>query len=543
MSIRMHLRFGLATLLALGLLACPQGNGDDDDLCGNGVIDEGEGCDGEELGGQVCAYHDFTHGLLLCDQSCALDTSQCLIDPCWSYSCEAHGYGPGAIVEDRLFFPANGSAREMDGGDDYLSFGDIYMQNEAHGCDLKGLMLFVSAGWCGYCAEEAAYLEALYQEMRPQGIMLVGLVTETQTGARAAPEYAAQYGIDYGWTFPTVSGELPLAFWEATDDAGAVPFHLFVDLRNMRLAGRLSGLGDAKLLRAALQELADGPEWGPAGQRIVDFDCAPDSGTETEPNGIADAPESAVSLPYSLSGVFCPPVIAEGIAIDEDVVDLGNLAAGTAFEVIMRPLGNTNTFPFFTALRLNSSGTQLEWEQYGPGVMAATERRHVWVVEEAGHHLLALYDGRLISGIFYGESYRPPEAHSCCEGGPEHTYELEVRPLDLAATEAAVSVGASLNERLANDGPRIYPLTVTSGTAYTIQMGSSSYDLLDPYLLLYDPLTGSTLAFNDDADYAGGNRGSEITWTASADQTVLIVATYYWAFFRNGAPAYSLSVQ
>ncbi|HWB82087.1 MAG TPA: lamin tail domain-containing protein [Nannocystaceae bacterium] len=51
--------------------------------CGNAMIDAGEDCDGEELGGMSCTDVDrsFTGGTLACDASCSFDTSACTSDP------------------------------------------------------------------------------------------------------------------------------------------------------------------------------------------------------------------------------------------------------------------------------------------------------------------------------------------------------------------------------------------------------------------------------------------------------------------------------
>jgi hypothetical protein len=46
-------------------------------LCGNGAIDEGEECDGANLGGATCASEGFFGGTLSCSSSCQLNTSQC----------------------------------------------------------------------------------------------------------------------------------------------------------------------------------------------------------------------------------------------------------------------------------------------------------------------------------------------------------------------------------------------------------------------------------------------------------------------------------
>lgn len=54
-------------------------------VCGNGVIDEGEACDGANMGGKTC--QDVFKGLvgvLRCDDSCEWDVSGCAIPGCES---------------------------------------------------------------------------------------------------------------------------------------------------------------------------------------------------------------------------------------------------------------------------------------------------------------------------------------------------------------------------------------------------------------------------------------------------------------------------
>jgi len=50
--------------------------------CGNGIIDPGEDCDGEELGYATCEAigEGFTGGTLSCSDNCQFDTSQCVDD-------------------------------------------------------------------------------------------------------------------------------------------------------------------------------------------------------------------------------------------------------------------------------------------------------------------------------------------------------------------------------------------------------------------------------------------------------------------------------
>ncbi len=78
-------------LMAMVALSCSQ-----ERACGNGVLDEGEECDGADLGGATCEDfgEDFL-GRLVCTAECELDADDCRLcggwDPCSIGDCGVHG--------------------------------------------------------------------------------------------------------------------------------------------------------------------------------------------------------------------------------------------------------------------------------------------------------------------------------------------------------------------------------------------------------------------------------------------------------------------
>ena len=80
-------------------------------ICGNGVVEDGEQCDGADLGGQTCASKGFVKGTLSCSSSCAFVTSKCsmcgngVIDPgeycdgknLRGQTCESRGFSGGTL--------------------------------------------------------------------------------------------------------------------------------------------------------------------------------------------------------------------------------------------------------------------------------------------------------------------------------------------------------------------------------------------------------------------------------------------------------------
>jgi thiol-disulfide isomerase/thioredoxin len=468
------------------------------------------------------------------------------VDPCWEYACGPYGYRLGNVVADLAFTPANTSAGEIAGADESFDFHDLWQRNEAHGGTLRGLLIFVTTGWCPYCAQEAPKLQGLYEELRDQGILLVGLVKQNSAGAPATATYARSYASRYGWTFPTLAGDINENYWPADDVAAGeagVPLHFFVDLRNMRIYGRFAGATEMKIPRYALQDIAAGPAWGPGGTRVFDFDCGT-SGTEVEPNGLSETPENGTGYAtggFTLTGTQCPPGVGDGILIDEDVVNLGTLAAGTVIDVQMTRPAGSGVYPFFHLLRV--SGGEVAWQNYGPALVDADAIGRQWVIETAGQHFLAVYDGRTQAPAVYGEGAAVPLADQCCDGGPDYTYSVAIRAFDLAATTDPLPAG-STPATLSATGVGVFPLGVTASTPYAIRMVAADNTMLDPSLVLYDPVGRRVLAFNDDENYSGGNINSLINHTPTADGTVWVVAGYWGSWFRGGAgPAYTIRVE
>ena len=54
----------------------------DVNLCNNGVLDDGESCDGAELNNETCQSQGFDDGTLACAADCTFDTSGCVIATC-----------------------------------------------------------------------------------------------------------------------------------------------------------------------------------------------------------------------------------------------------------------------------------------------------------------------------------------------------------------------------------------------------------------------------------------------------------------------------
>ena len=100
-----------------GVLACSNTctlNTSSCSKCGNGVIDAGEQCDGSNLNSQTCTTQGFTGGSLVCSNICTLNASNCTTNLCGngvvdpgeqcdgsnlnSQTCTSQGFTAGSLV-------------------------------------------------------------------------------------------------------------------------------------------------------------------------------------------------------------------------------------------------------------------------------------------------------------------------------------------------------------------------------------------------------------------------------------------------------------
>jgi hypothetical protein len=144
-----------------------------------------------------------------------------------------------------------------------------------------------------------------------------------------------------------------------------------------------------------------------------------------------------------------------------------------------------------------------------------------------------------MSGFHYA-STTPPDPDACCEGGADYTYQLNVDTFTLAATDGALTPGTNATGAFTPPGDLVvYSMDVTNGGAYSVTMNATISDNLDPYLVVVDAATGDVIGFNDDINYAGGNYNSRVSWTAAADGSVLVAASY-WIVAFNGTPGFTM---
>ena len=207
--------------------------------CGNGYMEAGESCDTGHFQIKSCSdiprYGEYGGGSLSCDPvTCTLNVDNCIEN--FRYPAGPYGASEGMVVDNLTFIPVNDKAIEMAGNTEVFDFTNLYMNGPAHDGTITTVLMFETAGWCPYCGDEAQYLNNLYNELKDQGLLIVGVVSQDQSGATATLQYAQNYANNYGWEFPTVIGDLT-----GYQGSGGLPNNLTLTVGGMLFHDQFNG--------------------------------------------------------------------------------------------------------------------------------------------------------------------------------------------------------------------------------------------------------------------------------------------------------------
>ena len=122
------------------------------------------------------------------------------------------------------------------------------------------VLLDLSAGWCGPCKGVAAGAEAVFEEHRDEGFVIIHYMSDdwVSGGDRADVEFLQEWATEYGLTFPvtfepgtrTVQNNLGAA---GTYE-GYIPFMVLLD-RNMGIDSAYTGGGNEEAIAARVVHL------------------------------------------------------------------------------------------------------------------------------------------------------------------------------------------------------------------------------------------------------------------------------------------------
>lgn len=119
----------------------------------------------------------------------------------------------------------------------------------------KVVVVNVWGSWCPPCRAEAKHFEAVYQDLKDQGVQFVGINTRDVT-VGPARAFEEEYGVTYPSLFDP-AGKLMLRFEKGTLNPQAVPSTLVFD-RDGKIAARsLQALSEEKLRKMISPVLAE----------------------------------------------------------------------------------------------------------------------------------------------------------------------------------------------------------------------------------------------------------------------------------------------
>ena len=153
-----------------------------DGICGNGVLEDHEMCDGSDFGGKACSdWSSYEHGELLCTEDCKVDLTMCHTcgngrvegpedcdgEDLGGETCESLGLGTGELLcNDNCTYDTSGCETTYVCGNNIVEPGEVCDGDDLGGqtCETQGFYAgalacfedcsgFDSSGCGGYCGD------------------------------------------------------------------------------------------------------------------------------------------------------------------------------------------------------------------------------------------------------------------------------------------------------------------------------------------------------------------------------------------------------
>ncbi len=157
---------------------CPQDCGSCAELCGNGVLDANEDCDGTDLFGEDCVTQGYDAGTLACDEHCLFDYSGCVNYECGNGTCDPNEDGT-SCPEDCPAGCGDGTCNAADGETCATCAADCQCGEMPCGDFLQ------EAGACQDAACVAAAYEQVCSEAQDEAAAVL-VCAESNCGAECA---------------------------------------------------------------------------------------------------------------------------------------------------------------------------------------------------------------------------------------------------------------------------------------------------------------------------------------------------------------------
>ena len=116
-----------------------------------------------------------------------------------------------------------------------LTMGDIYHHSVSQGGEIKGILLFSTAYWCGWCSTESMILPYLYEKYKERGFLPIGVIEQDNNFYPADMADAQIYADTWEWEFPAVFGRIDDLFFPEGSGGKVFPFNIYIDARDMTI--------------------------------------------------------------------------------------------------------------------------------------------------------------------------------------------------------------------------------------------------------------------------------------------------------------------
>lgn len=113
------------------------------------------------------------------------------------------------------------------------------------------ILLDVTAMWCPPCQQEASKAEALYQEYREQGFIIITVLIEDSQRNDADAEDCGTWADRYDLTFPVLY-DVNNTVWNLYNEEGYIPLNLVID-KNFVIRYKQTGYNEAEIV-SVIQE-------------------------------------------------------------------------------------------------------------------------------------------------------------------------------------------------------------------------------------------------------------------------------------------------
>ena len=145
---------------------------------------------------------------------------------------------PGFGTEiDQIIAPLLFVQKNADGEDESFGMEDIFADESN-----QLLLLTTSSGWCTACKEEQPTLQAMYEQYRARGLLVMVTLFQTQSFGPADSRYAQSWKSRYELTYPVVA-DTPFVMesYYPDGDASATPLVMLVDVNTMTILYKTTG--------------------------------------------------------------------------------------------------------------------------------------------------------------------------------------------------------------------------------------------------------------------------------------------------------------